>query len=95
MTLPLSHLTATLAFDNHVETDSFLAAHEAAIYTSPPSQAPPNSHHPSHWKPVKKVPLIPLEQRVWDCRKAAPACLKGADKYRVVDLKGQVETGRV
>lgn len=84
LTLPLSYLTHTLAFENDEETDDFLKAHHAAIYTN--AVQPRDPANP--WKPVAPVPL---SKRIWDCKKAHPACARGVDKYRVVDLKGQVD----
>jgi hypothetical protein len=84
MTLPLPHLTSTLAFDSDAETHEFLDTHNSAIYTNPTLPPPPNTP----WKSVKPTPL---NERVWDCRKAHAGCKAGMGKYRVVDLKGQVD----
>ncbi|WRT66763.1 uncharacterized protein IL334_003726 [Kwoniella shivajii] len=83
MTLPLTYITTSLAFDSEEEADTFLSTHDAAIYTAP---QPVQSNN--HWKPIKPPPLL---ERIWDCRKAHAACAKGIGKYRVVDLKGQVD----
>lgn len=88
MTLTLPYLTITFAFDSDADTDEFLASHNAAVYTTP--TPPPPTANGKHWKPIKAVPPTPLHERVWDCRKAHAACLAGMNKYRVVDLKGQV-----
>ncbi|BEI91361.1 uncharacterized protein CcaverHIS019_0401810 [Cutaneotrichosporon cavernicola] len=81
-TLPLGYLTHTLAFQSDEETDEFLAGHKAAIYVTPPRDpADP-------WKPLA---LVPLSVRVWDAKKAHAACAQGVEKYRVVDIKGQVD----
>ncbi|WWC88241.1 uncharacterized protein L201_003147 [Kwoniella dendrophila CBS 6074] len=84
MTLSLTYVTTTLAFDTEEETDAFLQAHDAAIYV-PISASTTNNNH---WKPIR---LPPLHERTWDCRKAHAACATGIGKYRVVDLKGQVD----
>ena len=86
MTLPLPHLTQTLSFESDIETDSFLSSHDSAIYTnaSPPQEK-------NAWKPIKTMPPVPLSHTVWDCRKAHAGIQKGMEKYRVVDLKGQVD----
>lgn len=89
MSLPLPHLTRTLAFGNNQETDEFLSNHKAAIYTNPNLPAPPAP--PSAWKNIHKPAPTPLADRIWDCRKAHSACQAGMEKYRVVDLKGQVD----
>lgn len=81
-TLPLSYLTHTLAFETDEDADEFLTGHKAAIYVTP-ARDPANP-----WKPIAP---IPLSERVWDARKAHPACAQGVEKYRVVDLKGQVD----
>lgn len=81
-TLPLAYLTHALAFENDEEADEFLASHKAAIYVTPPRDpADP-------WKPIAPVPL---SERMWDAKKAHAACAQGVEKYRVVDLKGQVD----
>lgn len=90
MSLTLPYLTSMLAFDSDQETDEFLANHKAAIYTNPNLLAPPAP--PSVWKVVQRAtPPTPLADRIWDCKKAHPACQAGLEKYRVVDLKGQVD----
>ncbi|KAK8864127.1 hypothetical protein IAR55_001373 [Kwoniella newhampshirensis] len=90
MTLPLLFVATSLAFDTDEEADKFLVDHDAAIYTNltVPSQSlqTPNNH----WRPLKPT-YTPLHERTWDCRKAHQACAKGIEKYRVVDLKGQVD----
>jgi len=86
MTLPLPHLTQTLSFDSDAETDQFLDTHKIATYIQPPT--PPQT---GPWKSIKPLPVIPLEERIWDCKKAHGGCVAGMQKYRVVDLKGQVD----
>ncbi|KAK4687868.1 SAC3 family protein LENG8/THP3, partial [Tremellales sp. Uapishka_1] len=90
MSLSLPFITSTLAFDSDEETDSFLSQHSAAVYLLPEPAKQPNTT--SHWRPVKAVKLPPLAERVWDCRRAHQACAGGVEKYRVVDLKGQVDS---
>jgi hypothetical protein len=87
MSLPLPYLTQTLSFDSDDETDHFLESHNAAIYTN--SAPPPPAQ--MTWKPIKSAPPTPLRERIWDCRKAHSSCSAGLNKYRVVDLKGQVD----
>jgi len=89
MSLALPHLTTILAFDYDQEADDFLTAHNAAIYTNVQPTLPPSSDN--HWRPIVKAKPVPLHERVWDCRKAHPICAAGIQKYRVVDLKGQVD----
>lgn len=91
MTLPLPHLTQTLSFDSDSDTDSFLDAHAAAVYANSPSPAPQDTRSASAWRPIKVAPPVPLAERVWDCRKVHAVIQKGMEKYRVVDLKGQVD----
>lgn len=90
MSLSLPFLTSTLSFDSDYETDEFLSSHNAAIYTNPTLAAPQPAVN-NHWKPIRAPPATPLEERVWDCKKAHGACAAGMNKYRVVDLKGQVD----
>ena len=86
MTLPLPHLTQTLSFDSDTETDQFLDTHKIATYIQPPT--PPQT---GPWRSIKPLPVIPLADRIWDCKKAHGGCVAGMQKYRVVDLKGQVD----
>lgn len=76
MTLPLDYIFHTLAFDSEDEAHQFLTEHSAAVYT--------NLH-------TSKGFRMTLQDLIWDCRKAHAACQKGMEKYRVVDLKGQVD----
>ncbi|WVQ96570.1 hypothetical protein IAU59_003675 [Kwoniella sp. CBS 9459] len=85
MTLTLPYITQTLAFDSEEEADKFLQDHEAALYTNPTASS---GDAGNRWKPIK---LTALADRIWDCRKAHAACAKGISKYRVVDLKGQLD----
>jgi hypothetical protein len=91
MTLPLPYLTQTLAFETNSEADHFLTSHEAAIYIQPPPPTPTVALLPNAWKPIQKPVVIPLAERVWDCKKAVGAIVRGGERYRVVDLKGQVD----
>jgi hypothetical protein len=92
MSLTLPYLTNTLAFDSDEETDNFLNSHNAAIYTNPTlPPAPSQNQNKNAWKPIKVPPPTPLHERIWDCRKAHMSCQAGMNKYRVVDLKGQVD----
>lgn len=93
MTLAVPYLTHTLAFDANTETHEFLDAHSCAIYTNhpPPDPTPAQAFgSKGGWKSIRKAPEVPLEERVWDCKKAAGVVKAGLDKFRVVDLKGQV-----
>nr|ODN93364.1 nuclear protein [Cryptococcus depauperatus CBS 7841] len=76
MTLPLTYIFGELAFDSEEHTHQFLADHDAAIYTP---------------LPMLQGARLPLRDLIWDCKKAHQACQKGIEKYRVVDLKGQVD----
>ncbi|RSH80372.1 uncharacterized protein EHS24_008948 [Apiotrichum porosum] len=92
LTLPLPYLTKTLAFESDEETDKFLSEHHAAIYVNVPDPNAPAKRDPANpWKSISKPKPVPLEDRIWDCKKAHHACAKGVEKYRVVDIKGQVD----
>ncbi|TYJ52168.1 hypothetical protein B9479_007241 [Cryptococcus floricola] len=78
LTLPLQIIYRTLAFDTEEETHQFLNSHSAAVYTNA-------LQHDQHGFRTATRDLV------WDCRKAHAACQKGIEKYRVVDLKGQVD----
>ncbi|WVQ84279.1 hypothetical protein IAT38_006431 [Cryptococcus sp. DSM 104549] len=75
LTLPLHYITSVLALGSNDEADQFLEDHKAAIYVTRPDQKGP----------------VPLSERTWDCKKAHYFCQMGIEKYRVVDLKGQVD----
>lgn len=89
MTLTLPYLTNTLSFDSDTDADDFLTRHNIALYTNPTLAQPATNNGP--WKSIKVSPPTPLHERIWDCKKAHSACLAGLSKYRVVDLKGQVD----
>lgn len=92
LTLPLPYLTKTLAFESDEETEKFLSEHHAAIYFNVPDPNAPAKRDPANpWKSISKPKPVPLEDRIWDCKKAHHACAKGVEKYRVVDIKGQVD----
>jgi hypothetical protein len=93
MTLSLSYLSSTLAFDSLTDADKFLTDHSAAIYTNPTFEPAPLDNKPKKtaWKAIHVPKPTPLEDRVWDAKKAHSACVLGMGKYRVVDLKGQVD----
>jgi len=75
-----------------VQTDKFLTEHHAAVYTNVPDASATTPRDPKNpWKSIAKPPPVPLADRIWDCKKAHHACAKGVEKYRVVDLKGQVD----
>ncbi|WVQ73547.1 hypothetical protein IAR50_003123 [Cryptococcus sp. DSM 104548] len=76
LTLPLQVVFRTLAFDTEEETHQFLNSHDAAVYT--------NAHNQHGFRTA-------IRDLIWDCKKAHLACQKGIEKYRVVDLKGQVD----
>lgn len=88
MTLPLDYMTQILAFETYDDTNEFLASHGANMYTNP--TLPVAATNASRaWKlPPQPTPVQDL---VWDCKKAHAACARAVDKYRVVDLKGQVD----
>lgn len=91
LNLPLPYLTTTLAFETDEDTDAFLHDHHAAFYTNVPEANAPLARDPKNpWKTITP-PFVPFADRVWDCKKAYMACAKGVEKYRVVDLKGQVD----
>ncbi|KAJ9110000.1 hypothetical protein QFC20_003074 [Naganishia adeliensis] len=103
MTLPLAHIQAELAFENLEQTNQFLEEHQAANYVKPaqPDAFPALSSAVAQSGLSKKQQrailaqqqkpaAIPLEGRVWDCRASHAACESGNDRYRTVDLKGQI-----
>ncbi|ORX37015.1 SAC3/GANP/Nin1/mts3/eIF-3 p25 family-domain-containing protein [Kockovaella imperatae] len=88
LTLPLPHLTARLSFESDQETDKFLVDHGVGIYAN---VSQPVSQPVNPWRPIKPPPPTPLEDRQWDCKKVQSACIAAMSRYRVVDLKGQVD----
>lgn len=90
MTLTLPYLTKTLAFESDTIADKFLVDHDIALYSNP-TLAPAPTASANHWRPIKAQPPTPLRDLVWDCKKALIGVRKGMERYRVVDLKGQVD----
>lgn len=90
MTLTLPYLTKTLAFEADSIADKFLVDHEIALYTNPTPAPAPNAST-NHWRPIKASAPTPLKERIWDCKKALVGVRKAMERYRVVDLKGQVD----
>jgi hypothetical protein len=90
MTLTLHYIADTLKFKAHHEdahislsaANKFLVDHAISVYTN----ATTASSGP--WKSISSTPLAQL---VWDCKKALPGVKKGMERFRVVDLKGQVD----
>ncbi|KAL7420075.1 hypothetical protein Q5752_005040 [Cryptotrichosporon argae] len=89
LSLPLPYLTQTLAFDDDAHTHTFLHDHACDVYTNhPPAPPPRDPKQPWLHMAARETPL---HARVWDCRKAHPVAARAVEKYRVVDLKGQVD----
>lgn len=98
MTLPLIHIRAELAFENVESANQFLEEHQAANYIKPA----PIDEFPTLSSAARTVgkkqkqanqrppPVVPLAERIWDCRASHAACEKGNERYRTVDLKGQI-----
>ena len=61
-----------------------------ALYTNY-DPAVETAHASNPWKPIKAPPPLPFHERLWDCKKSQAACTAAAARYRVVDLKGQVD----
>lgn len=94
LTLPLSYITQILAFETPTETDKFLSDHNASLYTNPTIEPTPQTTTTtvkSVWKPIHRPKPTPLPELIWDAKKSAPMILKGMERYRVVDLKGQLQ----
>lgn len=95
MTLPLTYLTSELAFENVQHTAKFLEDHEAASWHQPAAAAYPDlkTAHALHSRNQRRQTAPrppPLEERIWDCKAAHAACERGIQRYRTVDLKGQI-----
>lgn len=103
MTLPLAHIQAELAFENLEQANQFLEEHQAANYVKPAqadgfpalsSAVAQSGLSKKQQRAIlaqqQKPPVIPLEGRIWDCRASHAACESGNDRYRTVDLKGQI-----
>ena len=87
LTVPLPQLTTTLSFDSDRETDQFLVEHSCAIYKN----ATPEPVSSGPWKSLAKPKPVPLHERIWDSKTSHDAVRRAGEKYRVVDLKGQVD----
>ena len=98
MTLPLVHIQAELAFETAEQANQFLEEHQAANYVKPApvdefptlSSAAARSSTGKKQKLPARPPVVPLKERIWDCRASHAACEKGNERYRTVDLKGQI-----
>jgi hypothetical protein len=103
MTLPLAHIQTELAFENLEQANQFLEEHQAANYVKPAqsdgfpalSSAVAQSGLSKKQQRAllaqqQKSPVLPLEGRIWDCKASHAACESGNDRYRTVDLKGQI-----
>lgn len=98
MTLPLVHIQAELAFETVEQANQFLEEHQAANYVKPApvdefpalSSAAARSTVGKKPKLSTRPPVVPLQERIWDCRASHAACEKGNERYRTVDLKGQI-----
>ena len=98
MTLPLAHIRAELAFESVEQANQFLEEHQAANYVKPApvdefpalSSAAARIALGKKQKPSARSPVVPLQDRIWDCRASHAACEKGNERYRTVDLKGQI-----
>lgn len=95
MTLPLTFLTSELAFESIQHAYKFLEAHDAAVWHQPAQSMYPDlkTAHAVHSKATKrqqpkKAQL--LDELVWDCKAASAACERGIQRYKTIDLKGQI-----
>ncbi|CAO1631503.1 unnamed protein product [Sympodiomycopsis kandeliae] len=93
--LPLSYIKNELAFTDETEANEFLKAHSIAIYIDPtPAEAAAaavaNGSNKGKKNGANVNNLPPLEQRKWDCKNALPGIVAAGEKYRKVDIKGQI-----
>jgi hypothetical protein len=90
--LLLPYITKVLAFESDEEAHEFLASHDAAIYANPTLSEPSTtlSKAPKSWKPIQRPKPTPLVDLKWDAKKAVGQITAGLEKYRIVDLKGQI-----
>ncbi|CAO1617387.1 unnamed protein product [Parajaminaea phylloscopi] len=97
--VPLSFLAAELSFADLAEAHEFLHSNAVATYVEPTpaeaSTAMSSKSHPPRKKgragqDVATPSSIPLEERKWDCKAALLGVLAAGEKYRKVDIKGQI-----
>lgn len=94
--VPLIHLATELGFRDIDEAHDFLKENHIAVYVEPTPaevaamaaavpQGKKKKGHSGHSKDV-----VPLEQRKWDAKNALPGVIAAGEKFRKVDIKGQI-----
>ncbi|TKY88923.1 hypothetical protein EX895_002164 [Sporisorium graminicola] len=89
--IALSFIAEELAFQDVTEANEFLAANSAAVYLEPTpadlaALAPANGKK----KKSKAKPSLPLDKRQWDAKAAMQPLTDAIQKFRKVDIKGQI-----
>lgn len=95
--LPLRYIASTLGFLDTTEAHDFLKAHGVALYIEPtPAEVAASATNSSGAavnggrRKKGQGGGLPLEERKWDCKSALPGVLAAGDKYRKIDIKGQI-----
>lgn len=99
--LPLKFLASELAFADVQEAHEFLKINSLAVYIEPtPSEAVNLAASMASTNASRKKgrtangsaskPSVPLEQRKWDCKSALRGVISAGEKYRKIDIKGQI-----
>ncbi|PWN49816.1 hypothetical protein IE53DRAFT_331407 [Violaceomyces palustris] len=86
---PLSFIASELAFADAMEAHEFLASHNCATYIDPTPTELVATLSPRGKKKAKGQSL-PFEKRNWDAKTAIDALNGAMEKYRKVDIKGQI-----
>ena len=90
--IALSYIAEELAFQDVTEADQFLSTNGAAVYIEP-TPAEIAAMMPSgngKKKKSKSIPSLPLEKRQWDAKAAMQPLTDAIQKFRKVDIKGQI-----
>ncbi|EPQ31214.1 uncharacterized protein PFL1_01401 [Pseudozyma flocculosa PF-1] len=92
--LSLSYIASELAFNDVAEAHAFLSSHDVAIYVDPtPAElAQMGLMAPQGGKKRKSnpTPQVPLDKRTWDAKAAMEPLATAMERYRKVDIKGQL-----
>ena len=90
--IALSFIADELAFQDVAEADEFLSANGAAVYVEPTPAELAAMMPPANGKKKKSksIPTLPLEKRQWDAKAAMQPLTDAIQKFRKVDIKGQI-----
>ncbi|CAD6884573.1 unnamed protein product [Tilletia controversa] len=89
--VPLSLIVSEFAFTDPPECHTFLDSLSAATYIEPtPAELAAAAAASKTKKRGKQAFEMPLEARKWDAKASLPFLLTALDRYKKVDIKGQI-----